>query len=111
MSTGGLEGVLVHLPRESALISSPTTLAERRGSGYHVCIPLPVEQTTRVGDDGRLTIAYAGGLADAGALLLSEYSASLHGWRDLAQFLGELYLHSFPELRRIRGTDLLRIEV
>jgi hypothetical protein len=27
------------------------------------------------------------------------------------QVLGELYLHSFPELRRVRGTDLLRIEV
>jgi hypothetical protein len=42
---------------------------------------------------------------------LSEYAASLHGWRDLFQVLGELYLHSFPELRRVRGNDLLRIEV
>jgi hypothetical protein len=72
---------------------------------------MSVENATEVAEDGRLTIAYSGGLADSGALLLSEYSASLHGWRDLMQVLGELYLHSFPELRRVRGNELLRIEV
>ncbi|MEA2711479.1 MAG: hypothetical protein QOF78_4080 [Phycisphaerales bacterium] len=54
---------------------------------------------------------FSGLLADSGALLLSEYAASLAGWRELMQVLGELYLHSYPELRKVRGTDLLRIEV
>jgi hypothetical protein len=44
-------------------------------------------------------------------LLLSEYAASLDGWRDLFQGLGELYLHSFPELRKIPGANLLRVEI
>lgn len=69
------------------------------------------DRVINAGEDGRLTIAYSGGRADSGALLLSEYSASLSGWRDLLQVLGELYLHSYPELRRVRGSDLLRIEV
>jgi hypothetical protein len=61
--------------------------------------------------DERLSLLYEGGLADNGALLLPEYAASLDGWRDLFQLLGELYFHSFPELRKVRGSNLLRIEV
>ncbi len=44
-------------------------------------------------------------------LLLDEYAASLEGWRGLFQLLGELYLHQFPELRRVRGARLLKIEI
>jgi hypothetical protein len=64
-----------------------------------------------ISPDDRLSLHYEGGLADNGTLLLPEYAASLDGWRDLFQVLGELYFHSFPELGRIRGTSLLRIEV
>lgn len=61
--------------------------------------------------DERLLLVFDGGLADNGVLLLPEYAASLDGWRDLFQLLGELYFHSSPELRRLRGSNLLRIEV
>jgi hypothetical protein len=59
----------------------------------------------------RLTLVYDGGLASNGVLLLPDYAESLDGWRDLFQVLGELYFHSFPELRKIKGTSLLRIEI
>lgn len=61
--------------------------------------------------EDRLLLVFDGGLADAGVLLLPEYAASLDGWRDLFQLLGELYFHSFPELRKLRGSNLLRVEV
>jgi hypothetical protein len=60
---------------------------------------------------GQLRLVYAGGLAESGKLLLDEYAASLTGWRDLFQVLGELYLHSVPELKAVPGTDLLRIQI
>jgi hypothetical protein len=58
-----------------------------------------------------LSLLFEGGLAESGALLLDEYAASLDGWRDILQQLGQLYFHSFPELQRIRGSDLLRVEI
>src|SRR6185312_682174 len=61
--------------------------------------------------DDRLSLVFDGGLADNGVLLLPEYAASLEGWRDLFQVLGELYFRSFPELRKLRGSNLLRIEI
>lgn len=58
-----------------------------------------------------LSLLYEGGLAESGALLLDEYAVSLDGWREILQQMGQLYFHSFPELRRIRGSDLLRVEI
>jgi hypothetical protein len=69
------------------------------------------ENSESSASDDRLSLLYEGGLADNGALLLPEYAASLDGWRDLFQLLGELYFHSFPELQKVRGANLLRIEV
>lgn len=60
---------------------------------------------------GYLSLLYEGGIANEGALVLDEYAASLEGWRALFQLLGEIYFHSFPELRRVRGARLLRIEI
>lgn len=62
-------------------------------------------------ESNTLKLFFEGGLAENGAILLEEYAASLEGWRDLFQLLGELYLHSFPELRKIRGSQLLRLEI
>jgi hypothetical protein len=72
---------------------------------------MEVEEQIKPSSDGRLTFTYSGGRADSNALLLNEYAASLDGWQELLQILGEVYFHSFPELRQIRGNDLLRIEV
>ncbi|MFG0244070.1 MAG: hypothetical protein ACF8R9_14890 [Phycisphaerales bacterium JB054] len=62
-------------------------------------------------ESNQLCLLYRGGLADEATLLLDEYAASLEGWRGAFQLLGEVHFHSFPELRRFRGSRLIQIQV
>lgn len=67
--------------------------------------------SVQIPNPDRVSIVYSGGMAEQNALILGDYAASLDGWRDLWEILGELYFRSFPELRRIPGASLLRVEI